>query len=319
VMWRASPVDRTTSVFIALVVVSMTLITLDLRASEGAGFGNTMREGFQTVFEPVQRGVSAVTRPVVGFFEGISDLASLRDENRDLREQIAGLEQEMTETEALERRVRELEEILGIEPPEGLEAVVAQVLAVGPSEFDQIRLIDKGRDDGVTVDMPVIDEGGLVGRVVAVTDTAARVRLITDPTMKIAVRVERTGEIGYLVGRGNGPMALEMINTNAVLVEGDLLVTAGSRYPAGISVARVAEAARAELGFTLRTTAIPTSEVTRVDFVEVLIYTSDEIDIPELEEQQDVSVDVPPDQGEPTEGGPEEDPGTTVPGTTLAP
>jgi rod shape-determining protein MreC len=306
-------------VFIALVVVSMTLITFDLRASEGAGFGDTLREGFQTVFEPVQRGVSAVTRPIVGFFEGIADLASLRDENRELREEVAELEQEMAATEALERQVRELEEIVGIEPPEGLESVVAQVLAVGPSEFDHIRLIDRGRDDGVTVDMPVIDEGGLVGRVVAVTDTAARVRLITDPTMKIAVRVERTGEIGYLVGHGNGPMVLEMINTNAVLVEGDLLVTAGSRYPAGISVARVAEAARAELGFTLRTTAFPTAEVTRIDYVEVLIFTSDEIDIAELEEEEDVSEEVPPEQVEPTEGGPEEAPGTTEPSTTLAP
>ena len=104
-----------------------------------------------------------VTRPVVGFFEGISDLVGIRDENRRLRLEVADLERQLAETESLQRRVDELEEILAIEPPGELDTVAARVLATGPSDFDAIRLIDKGRQDGITVDMPVIDEGGLVG------------------------------------------------------------------------------------------------------------------------------------------------------------
>jgi cell shape-determining protein MreC len=67
-----------------------------------------------------------------------------------------------------------------------------------------------------------------------------------------------------------------MLNTDTALVEGDLLVTADGRFPAGIAVARVAEAAEAEVGFSLRTTATPTAELTRVDFVKVLVFTSDQ-------------------------------------------
>ena len=313
-MWRPSGIDRSTGVFTLLVIVSLVLVTIDLRAS-GAGVGGTLRDGTQAAFTPIQKAVSAVTQPVIGFFEGISDLVGLRDENQYLRSQLAEVERQLTETEELQRRVEELEAIAGIEPPGELDSVIAEVLASGVSDFNHLRVIDKGRKHGITVDMPVIDEGGLVGRVVSVTDGAARVRLITDPTMVVAVRVERTGETGFVTGRGSGAMSLEMFNTDAVLVEGDLLVTADGRFPPGIPVARVLEPARAEVGFSLRTTAAPTSAVTRIDLVKVIVFTSDEVGVAELDElEHETPLDVPlEDQGEPSEGGPDSGPSTTEP------
>jgi rod shape-determining protein MreC len=276
VMWRRTGIDRSTAVFIGLLAASLIMVTVDLRAS-GAGIGGTLRDGTQAAFTPIQKGVGFITRPVVGFFEGLSDLIGVRGENQRLAQQVADLERQLAEAQSLQQRISELEKILGVEPPEGIDSITARVMAVGVSDFDLIRLIDKGRKQGVTVDMPVVDEGGLVGRVVAVTDTAARIRLITDPTMRVAVRLDRTGETGILIGRGSGPMSLEMLNTDAALVAGDLLVTADGRFPAGIAVGRVTEAARAEVGFVLRTSAVPTAELTRIDFVKVLVFTSDEV------------------------------------------
>jgi rod shape-determining protein MreC len=289
--WRPS-VDRTVGLFLGLIFLSMVLITVDLRAS-GGGFGGSLRDVAQVVFRPVQTGFRAVTDPVVGFFEGISDLVGLRSENERLRDEVADLERQLALTESLQVRVRELEEILGVEPPEALETVTARVLARGVSEFDFIRLIDKGSSDGIAVDMPVVDEGGLVGRVVSVTPSEARVRLIGDPTVRVAVRVERTGETGVLTGRGSGAMILEMFNTDAVLEVGDLLVTADGRYPAGLAVATVAEDASAEVGFSLRTTADPTAELSRLDFVKVLIFTRDDTSSEDLAELEEAPVEVP--------------------------
>lgn len=316
-MLRIPGLDRVTSLFLLLIVVAFTLMTLDLRAS-GAGVGGTLRDGTQAVFSPVQQVFGDVTRPVVNFFETLSDLTSLRDENEALRTQVADLERSLQETESLQGRVDELEQILGVEPPEDLEAVTATVLAIGVSEFDFIRVIDKGRLDGITVDMPVVDEGGLIGRVVSATDTSARVLLITDPTVKVAVRVERTGETGILSGRGGGPLGLEMFNTDAVLLEGDLLVTADGRYPAGLSVARVNEAARAEVGFALRTTAVPTAEITRVDYVKVLVFTRDEGGAAGVEGgEEGGEVEVPTEGVAPAEGDTDEGPGDSSTTTTA--
>ncbi len=305
-MWRIPGFDRVTALFIALIVASLVLVTVDLRAS-GAGVGGTLRDGTQAAFAPIQSVVGAITRPMVNFFETISDLTSLRDENERLRGEIGDLERKLQETEGLARRVEELEDIVGVEPPEEIETVTARVLAVGVSEFDFTRVIDKGRNDGITVDMPVVDEGGLIGRVVSVTDSTARVLLLLDPTVRVAVRVERTGETGVLTGRGSGPLGLELFNTDAVLLEGDLLVTADGRFPAGISVARVERPARAEVGFALRTTALPTSEITRVDFVKVLVFTRDEGGAAGVETDDDeIPEEVPLEGVEPAEGGPDE-------------
>ncbi len=307
-MWRPSGVDRSILAFIGLVLLSLVLVTVDLRAS-GEGLGGTLRDGVQTAFTPVQQGVGFVTRPVVAFFEGISDLVGIRDENRRLRLQVTDLERQLSETESLQRRVAELEAILAIEPPGELDTVAARVLATGPSDFDAIRLIDKGRRDGIAVDMPVIDEGGLIGRVVSVTETSARIRLITDPTMRVAVRVERTGETGILTGRGGGLLQLEMFNTNAALIAGDLLVTADGRFPAGIPVARVAEDAEAEVGFSLITKAAPEAELSRVDYVKVLVFTSDQVGSPAGEDDEPVQ---PPLETTTTVPAPRPGSGTTT-------
>ena len=211
----------------------------------------------------------------------------------------------------------ELEALLGIEPPQDLDAVSAQVLAVGVSEFDHTRVIDRGTDDGVGLDMPVVDESGLVGRVVAATGSVAKIRLITDPTTHVAVRVERTGETGVLTGRGSGPMILELFNTDAAVVEGDLLVTADGRFPAGIPVARVTQAARSEVGFALRTTAAPVAGVTRIDFVKVLIFTRDQPGVDDLEDLERLPTQVPPDPADPAEGESDEAPPTTTTTTST--
>lgn len=309
-MWRPREVDRPTGVFIGLIIVSLVLVTVDIR-SAGTGIGATLRDGTQAAFAPVQRFLGSATRPAVDFFESLSDLFSLREENRQLRQRLAALESEIQETESIRIRVRELEALLDVAPPEGIDTITARVLAVGVSEFDHTRVIDKGRAAGIGLDMPVIDEGGLVGRVVAVTENSARVGLITDPSIVVAVRVERTGETGVLRGRGAGPMVLEMFNTDAAVVEGDLLVTADGRFPAGIPVARVREPARSEVGFALRTTAEPVAAITRIDFVQVLVFTRDEAVVIGFDQGDRLPTQVPADPGDPTEGETEEPPPTT--------
>ena len=96
--------ERATVLFVVLVVLSFVLTTIDVR-SEGGGVGATARDAVQNVASPVQRLATAVTRPIVGFFDGISNIASLRSENERLREEIELLEQQAAQTEQLQARL----------------------------------------------------------------------------------------------------------------------------------------------------------------------------------------------------------------------
>ena len=156
--------DRATALFISLLAVGFLVATFDVRAS-GDSATTVLRGGAQTLAEPIQSGIDFVVRPVVGFVDGISNVAGLRDQNERLEAEVERLEARLRETSALEQRVAELEAINDLAPPEGLATVTARIYSSGPSTFDQVRFINKGSSDGVIVGQAVIDESGLVGRV----------------------------------------------------------------------------------------------------------------------------------------------------------
>ena len=279
--------DRAGGLFVGLLVVSFLLATFDVR-SEGEGVGSVLREGTQSLFSPLQRAATSVTRPVVGFIDGIADIASLRDENERMQSRIGELESLVRDAEELQRRLEELEKINGLEPPGELAAITARIVSNGSNDFDHVRFIDRGRYNGVVKGHPVIDDNGLVGRVDAVGDNWARVRLITDPRLGVGVRDLATNETGWVSGQGDGPLKLEMFNAGESVGRDDLIVTDGSRFPPDIRVGIVLEAAESEAGFALVTEVEPFIETARLDFVKVLVGWSP-LDAP-TEEEQDAGV-----------------------------
>jgi rod shape-determining protein MreC len=287
--------DRLTSLFVALLVVSFLVATFDVRA-DGTGAGEVLREGAQSLFTPLQKVADAVAKPVVGFVDGVSNLAGLREENDRLQGRIRELERRLQETASLQSELSALQQINDLEPPAELTAITAAIFASGPSDFDNVRFINKGRQDGVVVGQAVIDENGLVGRIDLVSDHGARVRLITDPNVSVGIRVPSTQETGWVTGRGEdrGTLRLEMFRSTEPVREGDTVVTDGSRFPAGIPVGIVLDTAVAEAGFSLVTEVAPTVSASRLDFVKVIIDWSPlDTELDEVTESED-ELDLPP-------------------------
>ena len=295
--------NRCTVLFVGLLVISFLLTTIDVRAS-GSGIGETLRSGVQSVFSPVQRTATSVTRPIVGFIDGVANLASLRAENRRLQRELEAAEAQVAETLTLIDEIAALEAIVGIETPESIDTVVGRVVAVSPSSFDNIRRIDLGSDDGVAEGMTVIDERGLVGRIVQpVNAGSSTVRLITDPRSEVGVRVLRTGEFGWTKGTGRGPLTLTMPGAAASLREGDLFVTGGGRFTPGVPVGVVREDANAQAGFILETTADPQVGFSEVDFVIVLLTTEGDEPIEDTQDDERARLELDPTQPDDTGAG----------------
>lgn len=262
--------DRATALFLTLVAVAFLVATFDVR-SEAGGAGDVLRDGAQSLMAPLQRAADAAASPVVGFVDGVANLAGLRDENERLRGRVVELEQQLRETAALERRVEELEAINGLEPPEQLAAVTARVYSAGASAFDQIRYIDAGSEDGIVEGQAVIDERGLVGRVDLVSGNSARIRLVTDPLVSVGIRVQATNETGVVSGLGSNRLRLEMFQATQPVREGYAVVTDGTRFPPGIDVGTILETADTEVGFALRSTVLPSVRFGELDFVKVIV------------------------------------------------
>jgi rod shape-determining protein MreC len=262
--------DRATILFVGLLVIGFIIATFDVR-SRGDGVTDVLREGTQSVFTPFQKSVNWVMNPLVGFVDGMANIAGLRDENERLRFQLREAEAQMRETNTLEEKVEQLELINGLEIADDLTTVTARIYASGTSAFDNVRYIDKGAKDGIIPGQAVVDEDGLVGRVDLVSANDARIRLITDPLVSAGVRVRSTNETGIVSGRGDGPLRLEMFRPLSPVYEGDLIVTDGSRFPPGIVVGTVRTTTDAEVGFVLRADVDPSAHLSQIDFVKVVV------------------------------------------------
>ncbi len=254
---------------IGLLVIAFLLATFDVR-SAGGGIGTTMREGAQTLFSPLQEAAAAVTRPVVGFIDAISDIASLREENEALRLENERLQSEVQAFESIRAERDFLRELNDLVAPGELPTVPAQVTSSGSSTLDLVRYINKGADDGISTGDAVINEQGLVGRIDLVFDQSARVRLIFDPNVTIAVRDEVTNQSGLLTG-DNDTLILRVFTAQDPIREGSLIVTSGSRFPPGITVGTVAATAADDAGFGLDTEVISAVDPSRLNFVKVIV------------------------------------------------
>ncbi|HEX9260777.1 MAG TPA: rod shape-determining protein MreC [Acidimicrobiales bacterium] len=179
-------IGRRRTVVLILVLLSVTLITFDLR---GNGIIDGARGTALDVFAPVRGAGRTVARPFSNAWHGLWDYDNLKRENDALRDQI-DLQQGVSI--AAEAQVREYQELLalnGISSIANVPTVMAQVVSRPASNFELTVEINQGSSRGIRVGMPVVTSAGLVGRITRVTPERAVVRLITDPELDVAVKV----------------------------------------------------------------------------------------------------------------------------------
>ena len=234
------------SLFAVLVLTCVTVITLDYQ-DESSPFGSA-RDALAGTLGPVQEAAAVVARPirqVPGFLESNqtlrSDIVKLQAENSNLRGQLAT-------TSEVRYRAAELDGLLQSSKSTGLALVPTRVVAMGPAQsFTRTVTIDAGTSSGVRPDMTVINNQGLVGRVVHASRGSATVLLVIDQDSVVGARLGSNAEVGFLRGRGDvsedGRLDLDLVDNSQTPGKDDVVVTFGSRngspYVAGIPIGSV--------------------------------------------------------------------------------
>lgn len=262
---------------VGLVLASLMTITLDFRAGERGPLAAIGRASL-TVVTPLQETVAAVFRPIGSFFSTLASLGSLKSENERLREEAARLRSAEALSLEYRRKIEELTRLLDLK--EELELVTrgATVIGESVSNFEWAIFVDRGSDDGVALDMPVIAADGLVGRVVKVTRSSSKVMLIFDPDSKVAVRLASTGERGLVVGRRASDLRLDLINRETDVQPGELVVTSGyegALFPPGVPVGVVSKVIPSDVDLTKRVLVRPNVDFSRLEYVLLVLPHAD--------------------------------------------
>ncbi len=176
------------------------------------------------------------------FLTAPTDLTELQQRNAVLELQVTQLQTQLIE---MEERLADAQICFalldfGRTNPQ-YNYVAATVIGREISPFLQYVIIDKGSDDGIRHGMPVVTQQGLVGRVDAVIAAAARIKLITDSTSVVNVRLQTAKTEAQLLGSLTGDISLDMIPLDLAVEPGDVVLTSGlgGNFPPNIFVGQV--------------------------------------------------------------------------------
>ena len=233
-----------------LVVLALALITVSFR-EQSDGPLHDAQGAVASVLQPVEVAVERVARPfrdaygwTRGLFEARSEAAKLRAENEQLRQQVIQNESALQQNVVL-RRLLDYRDSPGF--PADYHGVAAEVLVRPSSAFEQAIVVSAGSSEGVAVDAPVVTAEGFVGTVTSVTESAARVRLLTDESSAVSALDLRTNAAGVVrPGQSGDSLVLDRVSKKEFVRVGDEIITAGWRsgslaslYPKGIPIGRV--------------------------------------------------------------------------------
>jgi rod shape-determining protein MreC len=195
---------------VSLVAASLAIITVDYRAGEQGPLAAAGR-ATSSALAPLQQAVSNVVQPVSNFFSSLARLPSLSRRNGELQRQVDDLKTAQQENQELASRIASLEQLIGLQAVTS-HTVAARVIASGVSNFEWSITIDRGSDDGIQVDMPVVtgasDGPRLVGRVIRVTPISSVVQLIIDRNFAVAAKLSTSQEAGLVMGRGEDDLRM---------------------------------------------------------------------------------------------------------------
>ncbi len=224
-------------------VIIAALIAVLSGVSQRTTLGQQVTE---TLLQPVRSGVAALTRQVERVYNYMYDYDRLKAENRQLQERISQLEQENTTAAELQSENERLRELLNLQAEHADYSYLgAYITGWDSSNYRSSFTIGKGTASGIEVGMAAVTEyGQLAGLVTDVGLNWATITTVLDSNLRLSAQISGSGYIG--VARGNlqtgfeGDLRLDYITVDAVMKNGDLVVTSGSdSYPKGLTLGYV--------------------------------------------------------------------------------
>jgi len=121
--------------------------------------------------------------------------------------------------------------------------IAAEVVTRDSSTWWRTVTINRGKQEGIETDMPVVTDEGLIGKTTTVSDSISVVLLVSDENCKVASSVEGSREQGIVSGErvtaGLNPLLnLNFLSKQADLKPGQKVYTSGvgGVFPSGLLI-----------------------------------------------------------------------------------
>lgn len=207
------------------------------------GWLNPIKQGLRSILLPIFAKTNDLSIKMGDNYEFFKNRNDFFEAYRQCRADLANTRVEEANSEILKEENLQLREALDFNEKTKIIQTIARVIGVNIEKTDQTLIIDRGSEEGITVDQPVIVGNGIiVGKIAKAEYGVATVRLINDSQSKIAATV-LNGERSLGVVEGGYGLSIKMnfIPRNETVRIGDQIVTSGleKNVPRGLLIGTV--------------------------------------------------------------------------------
>lgn len=215
-----------------LLLILTILCTLLMLVTFGTDvFNRPLNSVVGYVVVPFQQGIGKLGNWISNRSEELVQIRSLLEENARLKEEIAALTEENILLQQDKYELNSLRELVDLSEQYGeYNKVGARIIGRDAGNWYSSFLIDKGSDDGLTLDMNVIAGGGLVGRITSVGPNWAKVTSIISDNSYVSAMTLSTEDNMMVAGdlqlmADNCIRFSQLVDSRNLVVEGDKVVT----------------------------------------------------------------------------------------------
>ena len=189
----------------------------------------------QTIFHPINS--------ISNFVDDFKNFNQAREVVKVLEAQVRELQEELIVTQGLMAQNKRLKEQTNFVDFPDTKIITGRVVALSGGPFVKSMLINIGQDNGARLGQAVMSEYGLVGVIVEVASSFARVLQITDINSQIPVVTENTRDPAIIKGDNSRFLKLKFMPNGSLLAVGDRIVTSGhgGLLPPDIPIGHIAE------------------------------------------------------------------------------
>jgi rod shape-determining protein MreC len=270
-VWRMTP-----WLVIVLLLGNFMLMAFDAR--EITSGQRIIRVWSQAVADFVQSPVTSVSSGLSNYFSSISNLRSAQSENDILKQRVQELELDIKGKEDLTAENDRLRSLLNLKENSKYKVLTARVIGRDPSVWFDSSIINRGSLDGVKLNMPVVSDGGLIGRVTAVSPLTAQFDLITRDKSGVGGVVGEIGTsnvLGVVAGTSKSDLVeMKYVSGSADVQVGQVVYTTGQDgiYPAGLKIGEIVEVRSGSATTPHQIFIRPSAGINSIKEVGVLLY-----------------------------------------------
>src|ERR1700676_5042855 len=282
---------RNASFLVAVLFVQMLMLGVQVKRTDENRSTRLIRVWAVDAITPFEKLIVGIQHGVSGLWREYFYLRGVRQENRDLKQQIERMQLEEVRLKNDADQARRLQKLLGFKEQVISKVLAAQVIGSSGTERSRGIYIDKGTHEGIEKNMPVITAEGVVGKVLHVFNSTSEVLLIDDQTSGVGTILDQSRLQGVLKGTPGGEVILDKVMNGEQVQTGERGLTSGGDeiFPKGLLVGTVSKALHGPESF-LAISVKPAADLGRLE--EVLVITKKERQEPEVADTNSRAVDI---------------------------